>query len=337
MKSHSSSEFVASMVNALLPLADVACLIEGGSSLALAGTAKALAQLPKGNWIGGTTPYFMTEKGGQLVSDDLVFVSDLSSLGDLTVRTYGEEELERISAEVPDSGFGMVIIPAESNCHSRFALEAPFFPQTFLKPVVGWIAGFDLTKGGPALVYDGTTGTAHEERAVVAHITWHDGKLAIPMIVNPFHAGDGEVINFSKPGFVQDTCVIDGVEIDFAGYLREMDLEQGDLPLVGDYSGAGVNVSIQQIDAEGRVCLFAPVFPGVDYRFAAPIGDYTESLRSGIAEADAATAFWSCNCILNYLFGELEGRVVGGIAGPITFGEIAYQLLNQTYVTVKTI
>jgi hypothetical protein len=48
---------------------------------------------------------------------------------------------------------------------------------------------------------------------------------------------------------------------------------------------------------------------------------------------------FSCNCILNYLYSELEGKQTGGIIGPITFGEVAYQLLNQTlaYLTISEI
>ena len=51
----------------------------------------------------------------------------------------------------------------------------------------------------------------------------------------------------------------------------------------------------------------------------------------------ASALFFSCNCILNYLYSELEGKKTGGITGPITFGEIAYQLLNQTmvYLTIE--
>jgi hypothetical protein len=42
-----------------------------------------------------------------------------------------------------------------------------------------------------------------------------------------------------------------------------------------------------------------------------------------------------CNCILNFMFGELEGKAIGGVQGPVTFGEIAYQLLNQTMVVIR--
>jgi hypothetical protein len=31
----------------------------------------------------------------------------------------------------------------------------------------------------------------------------------------------------------------------------------------------------------------------------------------------------------------LEGKKVGAITGPTTFGEVAYQLLNQTMVYLK--
>lgn len=41
---------------------------------------------------------------------------------------------------------------------------------------------------------------------------------------------------------------------------------------------------------------------------------------------------FACNCILNYLYSELEGKKVPTMLGPMTFGEIAYQLLNQTLV-----
>ena len=44
---------------------------------------------------------------------------------------------------------------------------------------------------------------------------------------------------------------------------------------------------------------------------------------------------FSCNCILNFLFGGLEGQKIGELYGPVTFGEIGYQLLNQTLVVLR--
>ncbi|MGO9017966.1 MAG: DUF6976 family protein [Syntrophobacteraceae bacterium] len=45
--------------------------------------------------------------------------------------------------------------------------------------------------------------------------------------------------------------------------------------------------------------------------------------------------YYACNCILNFLYGELEGKKTGNITGPMTFGEIAYQLLNQPMVFLE--
>ena len=48
---------------------------------------------------------------------------------------------------------------------------------------------------------------------------------------------------------------------------------------------------------------------------------------------------FSCNCILNYQYAELEGEKTKGFTGPVTFGEVAYQLLNQTmvYLTIDDV
>jgi hypothetical protein len=35
---------------------------------------------------------------------------------------------------------------------------------------------------------------------------------------------------------------------------------------------------------------------------------------------------------LNYAYADLEGKKTGSFVGPITFGEVAYMLLNQTLV-----
>jgi hypothetical protein len=77
---------------------------------------------------------------------------------------------------------------------------------------------------------------------------------------------------------------------------------------------------------------FAPVFAGIQYRFANPVEDYIQSFGQQLAKMKDTPVTLSCNCILNYLYAELEGKQTGGIVGPITFGEIAYILLNQTLV-----
>jgi len=128
---------------------------------------------------------------------------------------------------------------------------------------------------------------------------------------------------------------MDGVETRLSDYIVENGIDI-QLPLVADMCGAMINTSVESVDAEaGRVRFYAPVFPGIDYRFAAPIGDYAAEFARRVPDCD--NICFACNCVLNYFYGELEGKRLGGLTMPMTFGEIAYQLLNQTmvYLTIK--
>ncbi len=326
-------------MNELISVAAAAELIRNGVALSIAGTAGALRTLPAGPWIGGTIPYFMVSGGGVVVGDDRVFVTDLSKVGaEVRIACYGPDELARITAEAFDNGFSLTIIPAGGQAHGRFAREATDSADAFLKPTVGWISGIHLDDMGRAhaLVFDGRNGREVEDGAVVAHIRLPDDKLASVEIVNIFEQDDGDVLRFDQVGFEATECTVNGERVNLAKYLQTRGATDGRLPLVGDYAGAGINVSFQSIDVDkGQVAFYAPVFTGIDYRLARPVGDYTAEFRRRLAEYDATGAVFSCNCILNFLFGELEGKAIGGVEGPVTFGEIAYQLLNQTMVVVR--
>ena len=146
-------------------------------------------------------------------------------------------------------------------------------------------------------------------------------------IVNGMVQGSGDRIRFRETGFEAGDCLINDVPANLADYLDacEADLK---LPLVADYCGAAINVSLKGIDRAGRkVSFYAPVFEGIEYRFAEAPGTLP-----AMAADEGKDASFSCNCILNYVYGELEGRRTGRFTGPMTFGEIAYLLLNQTLV-----
>jgi hypothetical protein len=299
-----------------------------------------LDQLPAGNWIAGTIPYFMMAGGGVVVTEGKVFATDLTQVGAVSVACYGPEELAGIAGNAPENGFTIAIIPAGGQSHARFAAEAANYEGAFLKPTVGWIAGVHLSDLGKVTpkVYDGRTATKHEDRAVVAYVSLPADKLAAVEIVNLFEPDGGDLLHFSSTGFEVVECEVNGEKVNFASYLRQRGLDHGKLPLVGDYAGAHVNASLQTVgEAGGKVALYAPVFPGVDYRFAKPVGDYAAAFRERLATQDNSGAVMACNCILNFVFGELEGKAIGGVEGPVTFGEIAYQLLNQTMVVVRVI
>lgn len=48
--------------------------IQAGEFMTIAADESVLKQLPAGNWIGGTMPYFMSEQGGK-ISRDSIFLS----------------------------------------------------------------------------------------------------------------------------------------------------------------------------------------------------------------------------------------------------------------------
>ncbi|MBI3564086.1 MAG: PAS domain S-box protein, partial [Elusimicrobia bacterium] len=149
--------------------------------------------------------------------------------------------------------------------------------------------------------------------------------------------GDGETLSFPSDGFSSKEVLVDGVARDFVDYVREKGLDAR-LPLVADRHGAMVNISFQSVgEPGGEVRLYAPVFKGVRYRHARPVGDYVEAFAARVPEGGGARIAYSCNCILNYVHAGLAGRRTADITGPFTFGEIAYQLLNQTlvYMTIE--
>jgi hypothetical protein len=321
-----------------LTINEAATLIRNGDALSIAGAEVALDALPCGRWIGGTIPYFMTAEGGIVDNASRVFVTSLPELGAIAFAHYASDHLAEIVSAAPDNGFSLVIIPAMSEAHKRFAADAASYKDGLLKPTVGWIAGIHLEESGVRTpkVYVGLTGAKHADGAVVAHVTLPEDTLASIDIVNIFEPEVGDVLRFDGTSFDVRECSINGERANLATYLAERGLTHGLQPLVGDYAGANINVSFRTIDvAAGEVSLYAPVFSGIDYRLAMPIADHGAEFRRQMAGFDASAVVFSCNCILNFLHGDLEGQVVGELNGPATFGEIGYQLLNQTTVALR--
>jgi len=311
-------------------------LIKSGRTLAIAADETILRQLPTGNWIGGTIPYFIGDEGG-LQSRDMVQVTVLSEAGSPSrIADYSSDTIPGIATDAPDNGYTVLIIPGMSALHTEYAAHSQDYPELFMKPIVGWISGVhldDLGKISPKVI-NGQTGRITDSGAVAIHVPLPENKMAMVRIVNLFQQGEGDVITFPKDGFSVSDCLVNGEPINFASYVQTRGLDLA-LPLVADYSGAQINVSFQAVDAEkGLVTFYAPVFQGTEYRQAKPVGDYVESLKS-LVGGTHIDAHFACNCILNYLHGNLEGRKTGDFTGPVTFGEIGYQLLNQTLVYLE--
>lgn len=280
----------------------------------------------------------MTDRGG--VTDRArVFLTALPAfVRPSSIAAYDAASLRDIPNGYVDGGCSFIIIPAGSRAHLDFARDCAGYRGIFDRPLVGWIAGVhleDLARA-TAKVVDGRTGRVHADRAVVMHCALAPGKTAHVDILNVFEQGDGDVITFPESGFVARSCAINGRERVFSEYIEETTLDTK-LPLVASYCGAMVNVSFREVDArKGEVVFYAPVFEGNEYRLAASIGDYGTEFVRRMSERNERPAF-ACNCILNYLYAGLEGKKTGDVCGPITFGEIAYMLLNQTlvYLTLR--
>jgi hypothetical protein len=317
----------------LMCVEDVILKINNGEKLILAGDEDLLNKLPAGNWIAGTIPYFMDEDGGTY-SKEKIFVDKVPDfVTDFSIVVYDEHSLPSIAADEYANGYSMIIIPAYSKCHTAFAEDSHKYENIFNSPLVGWISGIKVEEIGKVKprVYNGKVGESYTDRCVVMHLQLSSNKAAVIDIINLFEQGDGDVITFESTGFSTSECYINGQKQSLSAYLIDKKVDTK-LPLVADYCGAMINTAFQEIDsAKDTVYFYAPVFAGVEYKIAKPISSYVNQFTSIINGLNIKPVF-TCNCLLNYLYSELEGKKTGTLTGPITYGEIAYQLLNQTLV-----
>jgi len=323
-------------MNTLVSLDEAQRLVASGRPLLFAGDEKLLAALPPGPWMGGTIPYFMSDQGGVQTSEQLFVTTFPDFVREVTVRLYQPETMSSIPAGYPANGASFIILPGGSRAHVEFAQSGSGWKGLFDRPIVGWVAGVDLEDLGKVApqVFNGLTGERSGDAAAVMHVSLALGHSATVDILNLFSQGDGDALGFLEDGFQATEVLVNGKREGFAAYLARTGADTR-LPLVADYQGAMVNISFQAVDqASGQVTLYAPVFAGVTYRLARPLAqDYATAFQRELSARAVAPAF-ACNCILNYLHGDLKGKHTGGMTGPMTFGEVAYMVLNQTMVYV---
>jgi hypothetical protein len=326
-----------SISSALVNREELVAKIQRGEYLIIAADEDVLANLPAGNWIAGTIPYFMTTEGGK-VDRENIFVNTINGLSSNKaprITLYDNNSISRIAQEAPEHGFTIVILPAMSGVHLSYAQNAPDFPNMYFSPIIGWISGVhldDLGTRNAKIGFGPANGMLFDQQAVAMHIPMPEHQLANINIVNLFSQGNGPEIKFNATGFNVSDCTIDGEPANLAEYIKRENIDTR-LPLVANYSGVLINVSIQEVqEAQKNVALYAPVFADIGYKFATPVPNYLESFNKMLPTSTSDGIAFSCNCILNYLYSELDGKKTRDLTGPITFGEVAYQLLNQTLV-----
>ena len=187
----------------LVDSATVASQIGSGKSLFLAGDENLLKRLPKGNWIGGTIPYFMDRRGDDNQGLDLH--DGGHRLGDrrrdFLVRGEGScpaSFRKRPTTASPSSSFRLRAQPTSATRGTPPAMKG-----IFLKPIIGWISGVDLNDLGKISpkVFNGATGESSDAKAIAMHLTLASGKQASIGIVNLFRQGSGDVIAFDEESF----------------------------------------------------------------------------------------------------------------------------------------
>ncbi len=316
------------MENKLYKIDEVINFINQGKVLSLAGDERLLAKLPKGNWIAGTTAYFMNTDKGKMSKDE-IFVNEISDKATgFNIKSYTANDVTKIVDDTYENGFSLVVVPPFTDVHQKFALEIPNHEDLFNNPISGWVAGFDLNSQDTAKVFNGLTNEVYTDKIVALHIELPKNYVARLEITNIFTQNENsKEIEFLEDGFSCKDCLINGEKTNFAEFIRANNIDIK-LPLVADYSGAMINVSFQEV-ADDEVKFYAPIFKGVKYKLAKKFSDYVKEFNSQIDHIETKPDF-SCNCILNYLYGELEGKKINNVTGPITFGEVGYQLLNQT-------
>ena len=322
------------MKQALYTVEEVSVMIRKGKKLLLAGNAQLLSQLPEGDWIGGSTPYFILYPEQMIEFSDKLFVTRLPDFVEtMEIREYDAQNIKNIYRDAPQNGFTVLIIPFGSPVFPEFAMNAPTYPDFARYPLCGWISGqpFEILHSEKSYVRSGASDVLYSDKAVAVHISLPANKYAELHMFNPYEQGTGDVITFDYSGQFAKDAFINGEKRNIAQYLREIKDDISNLPLVANYSGAMMNLCY--IFADDKIHLSAPVFEHVEYRIA-KINDQLPE-----PELNSGRVAFSVTCATNFLQPEFCKKYIKKMNGPVVFGEIVYQLVNQTtaFVTIDDV
>ena len=326
------------MKNKLYSKQEVIDFINAGKVMLLTGSDKALADLPKGNWIGGTSYYFVDTIG--TAGDDKIFVDDYTLVTqNCKTAVYDETNIQDIAKNGFKNGFVVVVLPIDSPVYYTFANKALEYDSMFDNPVVGFVAATkmeDYGKKSPKTV-SGIDGILSDQKAVVLYVELPEFLAARAEIEN-FDTIDEDTptIVFPKNGFVQSECTINGKQANIADYFENTIKPRlgGYTQMITSQNGALINRDVKIVDPKkGEVTFFSPVAAGDEYHLVKNGADYIGMFNNslGAKRSDVLTCF---SCVSYYFGGKFEDRNVC-VNGIYAFGEIGYQLLNKTIVTLE--
>lgn len=315
---------------------EVIKFISEGKKMVLSAGENILDQLPKGDWIAGTSPYFMNTDAG-ICTENKIFVDDFTNtVEDVKIKKYNKNNIKNIAVDAFENGLTVLILSMDSDTLVEFSINSFNYEEIFTNPIVGFVAGCnfeELSKTCPKS-YNGQTGEKYNEEAVAIHFKLPHNKVARTEIINLETIDENSPqIQFPKTSFIQSECTIDGKEYNIADFLHKKNYKEN-YPIIANYSGALINRDVKKIDVEnGEVSFYAPVFSDETYYLANLVDNYQELFINKASTRDFNITY-SCACVSYYLMGNLENKKID-IEGVFAFGEIAFQLLNKTMVYVE--
>ncbi len=323
-------------------------MIGEGRVLLLAGTEDDLCHLPAGCWIGGTAGYFATPQGCVAAAGQIFYVDFTGIALGASWRSFDAGDIHELAQHYPSNGFAILLLPGFSKLLGDAAVRIMEFDGLYNLPLMGWVSAVAL-EGQPHILPQGVrpktfagSGEAAAERAAVLYISLPEQYFAQLHIANLFAPGTGPEIRFPAPAqFSDGDCLIGGVRGNLVRYMVEQGIDLR-LPLVADHEGALLNVAILR-PRDGGAVFLTPVSPALTYRFAEEVLDYAAEFTRTVAEIELDQAVHACICALHYHYAGLTYGVdqhaaqrnalpMPGpdIIAPVTFGQIAYTVLNQT-------
>lgn len=315
---------------------EVIKFISEEKKMVLSASENMLDQLPKGDWIGGTSPYFMDIDGGKITKEK-IFVDDLTGVAiDFKIETYDKDNIKNIALNSFKNGFTVLIIPLDSEVGNEFGINSLTYDKIFDNPIVGHVAGFDIAKAGEESpkVYNGQSNEKITNNGVAIHIELPENKVARVEILNLFSIDKSSPeIKFPKNSFTQSECSINGKKENIAEFFNKINHKEG-TPIISDCNGAIINRDVREINLEKKeVTFYTPIYHDDVYYLSNKIDDFQKSFDENL-KTENVNIPYSCVCVSYYFNANLENKKIQ-TEGVFAFGEIAFQLLNQTLVFLE--
>lgn len=325
------------MKNQLYSKAEVIEFIKQGRVMHLCGSEEMLKDLPKGKWIAGMTPYFMDSVGK--ICKNKIYVDDFSYIAeDVKIVAMDEDDIHNVAKNNTfGNGFIMMILPLESPVYYTFSNHSLEYEDIYNNPVVGYVSSCLLDEYGKVKpkVAIGTDPVLTSDKAAVMYVKVSD-RLRVRAEIMNFDTIDESTpsLKFPKTSFVQSDCLIDGKPGNIAEYLWSVKKKLGHYPqLITSQNGALVNRDIKSVDLEkGVASFFSPAYENDLYYLVKPNSNYLRAFNDALKTKSDVIACFSCTSY--FLLGDFEYRSIN-YNGVYTFGEIGYQLLNKTIVTLE--